>query len=119
MPEKPFLLEQNNGYSYGDAGIGNIKYGPEEDEAGSSTKPGRIVTLNQGKVKHIHYLALHQGGISTTFREQSCCLNGAAAAENHSIKNRINNIAQGSGHNHGKGDYQTGMCLDPNQVAHV
>ena len=44
-----------------------IKYGPEKDKAGSSPEPIRIVAFENGKVKHIHHLALHQWSISAPF----------------------------------------------------
>ena len=82
MPEEPSLVKQDNGYGHRDTRIGNIKYGSEEDETGSPSKPLGIRPFNKGKVKHINHLALHKRCIPTTFGEHGGALHRAAAAEN-------------------------------------
>ena len=82
MPEEPSLVKQDDGYGHRDARIGNVKYGPEEDEAGSPPKPLGIRSFDKGKIKHINHLALHQRSIPATFGKHGGGLYRAAAAKN-------------------------------------
>lgn len=100
LPEK----EKEGDNTAGDAGIGKIEYGTEEEEipATDEGQPGRPVEIKQGELEHVHHPTLEGCAVALTEGNQSC--NGILEIgtvprwrEYLAIEDTINDIARGSG----------------------
>ena len=81
VPEEALLIKQDNSYGHGNARIGNVEDWPEENKRGTSAKPLRVVSFNDGKVEHIYHFSMEQGCIAPTHGKQSSRFHRTALSE--------------------------------------
>lgn len=59
----------------------------------------------RGKVEHINYFAIKEGGIAAPFGKEGSNLIGSTFVENDAVEYRIDDIAGSSGCEHGNSQY--------------
>lgn len=99
--EIPFLVNQDKCDSHRDCRVGDIEYGPKEDELLATPKgePRGIGAINQRKIKHVNHLAVEETGIASLRRKQLSLIKPGALAKNDSVERRIDNVTQRTGKN--------------------
>ena len=104
--EKKLVYEQP-GNADGDRRIGYVEDGTEEFEVLSTDKgyPKRPIGLKQREIEHINYLALQEGGIAALGREEGGNV-VVAFVEDKAVETAVDDVAQGSGQDKCKADYE-------------
>jgi hypothetical protein len=92
------LKEQNPEHAGGDGSIGDVEHRLKEGKGPSPEKPGRVMALPDGEVKHVHHFAIKQRGITAAGRKKlGDGTVHAAVRKQRTVKDRVDDVAHSAG----------------------
>ena len=98
-----FPLEEDQvDRSYGDAAVGEVEHGLEEEvsaDEGDPVGPGP-----EGEVEHVHDLALHEGGVVAPGGDDA----GGGLGEEEAVEQAVEDVSEGAGGDEGEADEDAG-----------
>lgn len=117
MVEETTLKDQQYQYANCNSGVGQVEYGPEEEEVlttepGRNDPPFRVITFNQWEIEHVYNFAVQEAGISVAGVEDSLVHHGAFCKQ-HSIEGAIEDISCRTGKNKRECHDHSGLCFFP------
>ena len=95
--KKPPLKYDQDDHARGDGRVSDVEYGAEEDEGISPFEryPVGIGAIYDGKIEHVDHLAMQKAAISTALGQEGGYRMETTLAEQHAIKDTVDNVTQG------------------------